>query len=124
MSERAELRARYIQGWYDMNADELLATTAVDFFFEDPAEPAPVTRDMLPDYMCRWDKWTRALGSDNLWTLKNEVREDKDGILTDWEWWELKGTEICGTAVVLTSDEGVMSELITYFDRNIRHPQV
>ncbi len=124
MSKRAELRARYLQGWYDLNAAELLAATVEDFVFEDPAEPEAVTRDMLPDYMLRWDKWTRALGADNSWTLKNEVREDRDGILTDWEWWELKGTEIYGTAIVLTSDEGVLSELITYFDRNIRHPQV
>ncbi|MFV2031386.1 MAG: hypothetical protein ACC663_02725 [Gammaproteobacteria bacterium] len=124
MSKRAELRARYIQGWYELNADELLATTVEDFVFEDPAEPKAVTRDMLADYMLRWDKWTRALGADNSWTLKHEVRQDRDGILTDWEWWALRGTEICGTAIVRTSDYGVLSEVITYFDRNIRHPQI
>lgn len=124
MSKRAELRARYIQGWYELNADELLATTVEDFVFEDPAEPKAVTRDMLADYMLRWDKWTRALGADNSWTLKHEVRQDRDGILTDWEWWALRGTEICGTAIVRTGDYGVLSEVITYFDRNIRHPQI
>ena len=123
MSKRADLRARYIQGWYDMNAEDLLATTVEDFVFEDPAEPEPVTRDMLPDYMHRWDNWTRKLGADNRWALKNEVRQDKNSILTDWEWWELKDTEICGTAIVQTNDDGVLSELITYFDRNIRYPK-
>ena len=73
---------------------------------------------MLPDYMLRWDKWTRSLGADNSWTLKNEVREDRDGILTDWEWWEVVGTSLSGSAVVTTSDQGVHLERITYFRRN------
>ena len=122
MSKRAELRARYIQGWYDLNADELLATTTDEFIFDDPAEPAPVTRAMLADYMQRWDARTRALGSTNEWILSHELREDKNSILTDWEWWELVGADLCGTAIVQTSDQGVMLERITYFDRNFRYP--
>lgn len=123
MSKRSELRARYIQGWYDLNADLLLETTSPEFIFDDPAEPEPVSRSMLADYMQRWDARTRALGSTNQWILSNEVREDKDGILTDWEWWELVGSGLYGAAIVQTSDDGVLSERITYFDRNIRHPQ-
>lgn len=123
MSKRTELRARYMQAWYDLNSDELLATTATGFVFEDPIEPKPINRDMLVDYMHRWDERTRALGGDNRWLLNHEVREDKDGILTDWEWWEVEGTGMCGAAVVLTSDEGVLSEYITYFDRIIRQLQ-
>ena len=121
MSKRIDIRARYIQGWYDLNADLLLETTRPDFIFDDPAEPEPVTRAMLADYMHRWDARTRALGSTNQWILSNEVREDKDEILTDWEWWELVGSGLQGTAIIQTSDEGVFSERITYFDRSIRH---
>jgi hypothetical protein len=120
MSKRIDIRARYIQGWYDLNADLLLETTRPDFIFDDPAEPEPVTRAMLADYMHRWDARTRALGSTNQWILSNEVREDKDEILTDWEWWELVGSGLQGTAIIQTSDEGVFSERITYFDRSIR----
>ncbi len=123
MSKRSEIRARYIQGWYRLNVDLLLETTNANFVFDDPAEPEPVTRAMLSDYMHRWDIRTRALGSTNQWVLSNEVREDKDGILTDWEWWELAGSGLQGTAIVQTSDEGVLLERITYFDRNIRHPR-
>jgi hypothetical protein len=123
MSKRVEIRARYMQGWYEMNAEELLATTEESFIFDDPVEPEPVTRDTLVGYMHRWDGRTRSLGGDNQWVLRHEVRQDKDGILTDWEWWEVKHTGMCGAAIVLTSDEGVLSETITYFDRNIRHPQ-
>ena len=123
MSKRVKIRARYIQGWYDLNADLLLETTSPDFIFDDPAEPEPVTRAMLVEYMHHWDARTRALGSTNQWILSNEVREDKNGILTDWEWWELVGSGLQGTAIVQTTDEGVISERITYFDRNTRHYQ-
>ena len=122
MTKRVEFRARYIQGWYDLNADELLATTAEEFIFDDPAEPAPVTRAMLEGYVRRWGSRTRALGSTNEWILNHELREDKNGILTDWEWWELVGSGLCGMAIVQTSDQGVILERITYFDRNIRRP--
>jgi hypothetical protein len=108
---------------YEMNSEKLLATTAESFIFDDPVEPEPVTQDMLDGYMHRWDERTRSLGGDNQWVLRHEVRQDKDGILTDWEWWEMKNTGMSGAAIVLTSDEGVLSETITYFDRNIRHPQ-
>ena len=117
MPKRVELRARYIQGWYDLNADELLATTAEDFIFDDPAEPSPVTRASLVDYMHRWDSRTRALGSINEWILSHEMREDKNGILTDWEWWEMVDTKLQGAAIILTGNGGVLLERITYFDR-------
>ena len=123
MSKRERLRQRYMQAWYDLNAEELLATTSNKFIFDDPAEPEPVTRAMLEDYMHRWDKRPRVLGSDNRWNLTHELRQDRDGILTDWEWWEIIGTELCGAAIVQTSDEEVLSERITYFDRKIRHPR-
>lgn len=106
-----------MQGWYEMNAELLLATTAADFYFDDPAEPEPVTRATLADYMHRWDTRTRKLGATNEWILTHEIREDKDGVLTDWEWWELVGTPLKGTGLVLTSDAGVLFERITYFDR-------
>ena len=72
---------------------------------------------MLPAYMRRWDERTRALGGNNQWRLSHEVREDKEGILTHWEWWELLDTPLQGAAIVLTGDEGVILERITYFER-------
>ena len=115
--QRLELRETYMQGWYQMDAEILVAACAPDFIFDDPAEPEPVTREQLPDYMQRWDARTRALGGDNQWRLTHEVREDRDDIMTHWEWWKLLGTSLQGAAVVLTGDEGVILERMTYFDR-------
>ncbi|WP_423910266.1 hypothetical protein [Candidatus Spongiihabitans sp.] len=84
------------------------------------AEPEPVNREGMVDYMLQWDKWTRVDGATNQWILEHEVRADNNGIITDWEWWELVGTDICGMAFVKTSDCGVFLEGITYFDRELR----
>ncbi len=120
MSDRYHFRQDYIEGWYQMDSDLLLGSTAAEFYFDDPHEPEPVTKSMLADYMGRWDKRTRALGSSNQWVLTHEVRQDKNAILTDWEWWELIGSPLFGAAIVCTSDNGVLFERITYFDRNLR----
>ncbi len=120
MTKRAELRARYIEGWYEMDAEKLFSSVTDGFIFDDPAEPVPISKEMLPDYMVRWNEMVRALGGDNEWILTHEVREDKNGVLTDWEWWEIVDTGLCGAAFVLTSDEGVFLERITYFDRTAR----
>ena len=117
MTTRFELRTRYIEGWYELDADKLVSSTSHDFIFDDPAEPAPVSRESLAEYMIRWDNRTRSLGSTNVWALSDEVRQDRDGILTDWEWWELAGTDLCGMAIVKTKDDGVFYERITYFGR-------
>ena len=117
MKLRIELREQYIRGWYEKDAELLVAATADEFIFDDPAEQEPITQAMMPAYMQRWYQRTEQLGADNRWVLSNEVRQDKDGILTDWEWWQLEGTELQGAAFVLTSDDGVILERITYFSR-------
>lgn len=121
ISKRVEFRERYMRGWYRMDAELLMSSVAPDFIFDDPAEPEPVTRAMLVDYMQRWDRRMRAAGGNNQWTLTHESRRDENGLLIDWEWWQVDDTALQGAAVVLTSENGVLLERITYFDRNIRH---
>jgi hypothetical protein len=123
-SNRIKLRNTYMQGWYQMDLDMLLATTAPEFIFDDPAEPEPVTRDTLPGYMQRWHARMCAAGGDNEWRLTHQSRQDQGGVLTDWEWWQVLGTNFQGAAVVLTGDTGVILERITYFDRDLRHPGI
>ena len=116
MARRHELRQLYMDGWYERDVDKLMASTAEDFIFDDPAEPQPVSRDGLPAYM---DRWFQRVGGHNNWRLTHELREDRDGILTDWEWWELLGTEFQGSALITTSDAGLHLERITYYERKI-----
>ena len=117
MTKREALRAEYIAGWYEKDHARLMRSTRADYVFDDPAdpaEPAPVSRDDLAAYALRWDHRT---GGKNDWVLYHEVRQDKGGILTDWLWWHVTGTDLTGAAVVLTSDEGVFLERIAYHRR-------
>lgn len=116
MTRRFDLRQQYIDGWYELDAGKLVAATALKFEFDDPAEPAPVTRDGLAAYM---ERWLERAGGQNEWRLTHQARTDRDGLLTDWEWWEVLGTDLAGAALIVTCDEGVLLERITYFDRTL-----
>ena len=54
MSKRAQHRARYIEGWNSMDAGKLLSSTTENFVFDDPADPAPITKVDLVRYMPVW----------------------------------------------------------------------
>ena len=115
--DRFDYRSNYIAAWYELDECKLVSSCAKEFIFDDPAEPALVYREELPSYMHRWQARVIAQTSDAQWKLEHESRLDKNGILTDWEWWEVLGTDLKGMAVVLTGDRGVILERITYFQR-------
>ncbi len=115
MSKRAQHRARYIEGWDTMDADKLLASITDDFVFDDPAEPEPITKATLVAYMPRWPEKAGALGVPFQFDITDKVVQDKDGVLLEWYWWRLTGTSVEGSAVIETSDEGVLSERLAYF---------
>tara|TARA_Y100000994_G_scaffold178630_1_gene147638 strand:- start:143 stop:319 length:177 start_codon:yes stop_codon:yes gene_type:complete len=58
MPDRFELRELYIQRWCELDADKLIQAVTDDFLFEDPAEPRPIGKADLGDYMRRWDART------------------------------------------------------------------
>ncbi len=115
MSKRAQLRARYIEGWNTMDAEQLLASVTDDFLFDDPAEPEPVTKAMLAAYMPRWPEKAGALGATFQFDMVDKVVQDEAGVLLEWYWWRLTGTEVEGTAVIKTGDKGVISERLAYY---------
>lgn len=111
MTLRHKFRKLYIEGWYELDIQKLLKSVSEDFQFVDPMELKPIGKTGLQDYMSRWNK---RVGYHQKWRLSHEVRQDKNGVLTDWEWWELIGTGFEGAAVVTTTDHGVTMEKITY----------
>lgn len=114
MSKRAELRARYIAGWDTMDPEKLLSSVTDDFLFDDPADPAPIGKSGLVAYMPVWPERARALGGAFQFEITDKVVEDWDGLLLEWYWWRLTGTAVAGTAVIKTSDAGVLSERLCY----------
>ena len=115
MSKRARHRARYIEGWNSMDAEKLLASVADDFLFDDPTDPEPVTKATLVAYMPKWPARAAALGAAFEFEIVDKVVQNDGGLLLEWYWWRLIGADVEGSAVIRTSDEGVMSERLTYF---------
>jgi len=114
-SKRARHRARYIDGWNTMDAGKILASVSDEFIFDDPTDPTPITRAMLEDYLPVWPDKARALGAAFEFEMIDKVVQDQDGILREWYWWRLAGTDVEGSAVIKTSDDGVISERLTYY---------
>ncbi len=115
MSRRAQLRALYIEGWETMDAGKLVSAVADGFEFDDPADPEPVTKATLAAYMPRWPEKAEALGGTFVFDITDKVVRDEDGVLLEWYWWRLAGTDVEGAAVIKTTDEGVISERLTYY---------
>lgn len=115
MSKRAQHRARYIEGWNTMDAEKLLASVTDDFVFDDPTDPEPVTKATLAAYMPVWPEKAARLGASFTFEIVDKTVQDRDGFLLEWYWWRLAGTEVEGTAVIKTSDEGVMFERLAYY---------
>lgn len=46
--------------------------------------------------------------------MTDRVVQDGDGVLTEWYWWRLVGTEVEGSAAIRTCDGGVLSDRLTY----------
>ena len=114
MSKRAELRALYIEGWNTMNAEKLVSAVADEFLFDDPADPEPVTKAALADYMPRWPERAKALGATFEFEMSDKVVQDRDGVLLERHWWKLAGTDPEGVALIKTTDDGVVYERLTY----------
>jgi hypothetical protein len=47
--------------------------------------------------------------------MTDKVVEDRNGVLLEWYWWRLVGTDVAGAAVIRTTDQGVQSERLAYF---------
>jgi len=115
MTPREAHRARYIEGWDFTDPEKLLTSITPDFCFDDATDPAPITPATLVAYMPVWPKKAAALGGSLDFEMTSRTVEDRDGILTEWYWWVLKGTAAEGSALIRTCDDGVMFEGLTYF---------
>ena len=115
MTRRERHRARYIDGWNTMDVEKLLSSVTDDFVFDDPTDPAPTSKAELASYMPVWPEKAKALGAVFAFDITDKVVQDEAGVLLEWYWWRLAGTEVEGSAVIKTSDGGVISERLTYY---------
>ena len=115
MSKRHDHLAAYVEGWRTMDAELVLSALADGFVFDDPAHGEPVTKSTMAGFMASWDERTRALSGSWRYENSDEVVEDRDGVLLRWKWWRFAGTDIQGSALTKTGDDGMLSERIAYY---------
>ena len=114
MSDRFELRKAYGKGWDTWDADLLISALAPGFVFDDPGYPELVTAENIAEFMSGWLDRVRALGGTGEIGSRDRVSLDQDGALVSWHWWSFVGTNLEGSAVTRTTDEGVRYERMTY----------
>ena len=61
------------------------------------------------------DKLVSAVGAAFAFDIVDKVVRDEDGVLLEWYWWRLAGTDVEGAAVIKTTDEGVVFERLAYY---------
>lgn len=115
MSRRRKLLEGYVEGWRSMNSELVLSTLADGFTFDDPALAEPVTKAAMAAYMSSWNDRAKTLSGAWRYENSHEVVEDRDGALLRWKWWRFTGTDIEGTALTKTTDDGMQYERITYY---------
>jgi mannose-6-phosphate isomerase-like protein (cupin superfamily) len=115
MSKRRDYLNTYIEGWRSMNVELVLSVLAEGFAFDDPALPEPVTKATMAGYMSSWEDKTKALSGAWRYENSHEVVQDQDGVLLRWKWWRFTGTNIQGSALTKTTDDGMLYERIAYY---------
>ena len=115
MSKRRDYLNTYIEGWRSMDVELVLSALAEGFVFDDPALPEPVTKATMAGYMSSWEDKTKALSGTWRYENSHEVVQDQDGVLLRWKWWRFTGTDVQGSALTKTSDDGMLYERIAYY---------
>ena len=69
----------------------------------------------MAGYMAAWEEKTKALSGAWRYENSDEIIQDQEGVLLRWKWWRFVGTDIQGSAVTKTTDDGMLFERIAYY---------
>ncbi|MEM7224880.1 MAG: hypothetical protein AAF495_18010 [Pseudomonadota bacterium] len=108
----------YAGGWTNGDAAAILDAAADGFVFDDP-NAGPIAKADFAAYFAQLKETVESLrgGSPqaNFMDLSEVVTNEEGGVLTAWCWWSIPGTEIQGSGLIKASDDGILSERITYY---------
>jgi hypothetical protein len=114
---KADHLGAYAEGWTTGNVDKLLSALADSYVLDDPNH-GPVTKGEMAGYMEGMKALVGELRGgkeeDQLVALSELLTGEEDGVLTAWCWWAVPGTAIAGGGLIKVSDDGVVSERLTY----------
>lgn len=115
---KADHLAAYAEGWTTGNADKIVSALADTYVLDDPNHGRVSKADMAA-YLDGMKTTVSELrgGKDEaqLIALSELATSEADGVLTAWCWWTVPGTSIAGGGLIKVSDDGVVSERLTYY---------
>ena len=110
----------YAGGWTNGDADTILSAASAAFVFDDPNAGA-IPADGFAAYMSDLKEAVKSIRGGDLpepfMELTEVVTQESDGLLTAWCWWAIPGTGLKGSGLIKVGDDGVRSEIITYFTK-------
>lgn len=117
MSVRQHIET-YLEGWRLGDAEKSLGATADDFFYDDP-NSRRIPRDgfvrFVADFKDAAGVPDAATASEPFLDYRDITIDDNGSPATVWCWWQVRGTELQGSALIKVAERGVLSERIAYY---------
>jgi hypothetical protein len=115
---KADHLGAYAEGWTTGNTDKLLSALADNYVLDDPNH-GRVTKGEMAAYIDGMKAMVSELRGgkeeDQFVALSELLTGEEDGVLSAWCWWAVPGTSIAGGGLIKVSDDGVVSESLTYY---------
>ena len=109
--------AAFAEGWTTGNLERILESLAPQFTLDDP-NAGEFGKSDIPAYL---DGLKLAVGELRgqmpyapLMEMSEVVIKDDETPTSVWAWWAVPGTPLAGSALVKVSEDGVVSERLTY----------
>ena len=115
---KADHLATYAEGWTTGNSGTILSALADNYVLDDPNH-GRVSKGEMAAYLDGMKAVVNELRGgkeeDRFLALTEVLTGEEDGVLTAWCWWTVPGTSIEGGGLIKVSDDGVVSERLTYY---------
>jgi hypothetical protein len=115
---KADHLAAYAEGWTTGDSGTLVSALADSYVLDDPNH-GRVTKGEMVAYLDGMKAMVSELrgGKEEaqFLALSEVLTGEGDGELTAWCWWTVPGTSIQGSGLIKVSDDGVVSERLTYY---------
>lgn len=115
---KADHLAAYAEGWTTGNNDKILSALADNYVLDDPNH-GRVTKGEMAAYLDGMKATVSELRSGKeeaqFVALSELLTGEEGGELTAWCWWAVPGTPLEGGGLIKVSDDGIVSERLTYY---------
>ena len=116
----ADYLGQYAEGWTTGDVKTILGAVTDNYIFDDP-NAGKVAKTEFAEYLEGMKNTARSLLGGNLpqpfLAISEVVTQENEGLIDAWVWWEVPGTGIQGGGLIKVGDDGVKSEVITYYTK-------